>query len=187
METEHPPQPEKPVQPEPPEQVVPPVQNGTGPNGQPGLGTAAKNFADHLSALVRLELELAQLEINRKIGLIAKGAIMAGIAAVLVLYMIGFALAAAAAGIATQTPVWVALLIVTGVLLLIAAILGLLAKSAIKKGAPPVPEQAIHEAKLTTEALKGDSHPEEAAEAVKDEVAEAKDEVAEAVKHDVGQ
>ncbi len=170
METEHPPQPEQPAQPEPPpEQVAPPVQNGAqpGPNGQPGLGTAAKNFADHLSALVRLELELAQLEINRKVGLIAKGAIMAAIAAVLVLYMIGFGLAAAAAGIATQTPVWVALLIVTGALLLVAAILGLLARRAIKKGAPPVPEQAIREARLTTEALKGDAHPEEVGEVVK--------------------
>jgi hypothetical protein len=28
--------------------------------------------------------------------------------------------------------------------------------SKIKKGTPPVPEQAIREAKLTTEALKGD-------------------------------
>jgi len=174
METEHPPQPEQPAQPEPPpEQVVPPVQNGQHPqpNGHPPLGTAAKNFADHLSALVRLEIELAQLEINRKIGLIAKGAIMAGIAAVLVLYMIGFGLAAAAAGIATQMPWWAALLIVTGALLLAAVILGLLAKRAIKKGAPPVPDQAIREAKLTTEALKGEAHPEETAQAMTDEAA----------------
>jgi hypothetical protein len=131
-------------------------------NGQPGLGTAAKNFADHLSALVRLEIELAQLEINRKVSLIAKGLIMAGIAALLVLYLIGFGLAAAAAGIATQLPVWASLLIVAGVLLLAVAILGLLAKRAIEKGAPPLPEQAIREAKLTTEALKGDAHPEAA-------------------------
>jgi len=169
METEHPPEPEHPGQPESaPDQVSPPTRNGQQPepNGQPGLGTAAKNFAEHLSALVRLELELAQLEINRKIGLIAKGAIMAAVAALLVLYMIGFGLAAAAAGIATQTPVWAALLIVTGVLLLAAAILALLAQRAIKKGAPPVPEQAIREARLTTEALKGEARPEEVGEVV---------------------
>jgi hypothetical protein len=30
--------------------------------------------------------------------------------------------------------------------------------TSIKKGTPPVPEQAIQEAKLTTEALKGNGH-----------------------------
>ena len=39
-------------------------------------------------------------------------------------------------------------------LFVLAGLLGLLALRAIKKGTPPVPEQAIREAKLTTEALK---------------------------------
>ena len=47
-----------------------------------------------------------------------------------------------------------ALLLVTVGLLGIAGLLGLLALNRIKKGTPPVPEQAIKEAKLTTEALK---------------------------------
>ena len=37
-----------------------------------------------------------------------------------------------------------------------AGLLGLLALRAIKKGTPPVPEQAIREAKLTSNALKAD-------------------------------
>ena len=49
---------------------------------------------------------------------------------------------------------WLALLIVTLGLFAVAALLGALAQRKIKKGTPPVPEQAIHEAKLTTEALK---------------------------------
>ena len=40
-------------------------------------------------------------------------------------------------------------------ILLVAALLGFLGVRAIKKGTPPVPEQALAEAKLTTEALKG--------------------------------
>jgi hypothetical protein len=51
-------------------------------------------------------------------------------------------------------PTWAALLVVAGILLLQAALLGLLAVNRIQKGTPPVPEQAIAEAKLTTEALK---------------------------------
>jgi hypothetical protein len=46
------------------------------------------------------------------------------------------------------------LLIVTLLLFVLTGLLGLLARGAIKKGTPPVPEQAIEEAKLTTEALK---------------------------------
>jgi hypothetical protein len=49
---------------------------------------------------------------------------------------------------------WAALLIVFGVLALLAVVLLLVGLSAIKKGAPPVPEQAIREAKLTTEAIR---------------------------------
>jgi hypothetical protein len=43
---------------------------------------------------------------------------------------------------------------VTLFLLATAGVLGLLALKAIKKGTPPVPEQAIAEAKLTTAAIK---------------------------------
>jgi hypothetical protein len=45
-------------------------------------------------------------------------------------------------------------LIVTVVLLLVSGLLGMLALGAIKKGSPPLPEQAIREAKLTSAALK---------------------------------
>jgi multisubunit Na+/H+ antiporter MnhC subunit len=46
------------------------------------------------------------------------------------------------------------LLIVTLGLFGLAGVLGVLALGKIKRGTPPVPEQAIREAKLTTEALK---------------------------------
>ena len=50
---------------------------------------------------------------------------------------------------------WLALLLVFGGLLLVALVLGLLALNRIKRGTPPVPEQAIDEAKKTTAAIKG--------------------------------
>jgi uncharacterized protein YneF (UPF0154 family) len=49
---------------------------------------------------------------------------------------------------------WLAILIVTCGLFLVGAILGLIAVNRIQKGTPPIPEQAIREAKLTTEAIK---------------------------------
>jgi hypothetical protein len=123
-----------------------------------GLGSAAKQFAERASTLVRLELELAALELKRKFRLLATGIALGALAAVLLVFAIGFGLASAAAGIATATPVWLALLIVTLGLVLVVGLLGWLAQRAIMKATPPVPEQALLEAKLTTEALKHDGH-----------------------------
>jgi hypothetical protein len=123
-----------------------------------GLGPATKNVAEHASALVRLELELAALELKRKVTKLAMGIAFGLGAGILLLFALGFGIGAAAAGIATATSTWLALLIVTGGLVLLALTLGVLALTALKKGTPPVPEQAIREAKLTTEALKSDGH-----------------------------
>lgn len=123
-----------------------------------GLAGAAKQLAERASTLIRLELELAGLELKRKAGLLGTGIGLAVGAAVLVFYGIGFGLAAIAAGIATATSVWLALLIVFIGLLLVAGVLGFFAQRAIKKATPPVPEQAIQEAKLTTEVLKHNGH-----------------------------
>lgn len=123
-----------------------------------GLGAAAKQLAERASTLIRLELELAGLELKRKAGLFGTGIGLAAGAAVLVFYGVGFGLAAIAAGIATATSVWLALLIVFVGLLLVAGVLGFFAQRAIKKATPPMPEQAIQEAKLTTEVLKHNGH-----------------------------
>jgi len=71
-----------------------------------------------------------------------------------VVYGLGFLFATIAAGLATAMSTWLAILIVTCGLFLVAAILGLIAVNRIQKGTPPIPEQAIQEAKLTTEAIK---------------------------------
>jgi hypothetical protein len=49
---------------------------------------------------------------------------------------------------------WLALLVVTLFLFVVAGVLGLIGLSLIKRGSPPMPEQAIREAKLTTSVLK---------------------------------
>jgi len=121
----------------------------------PGLGATVKSVSERASSLVRLELELAALELKRKASSLATGIGLAVGAAVLLVFALGFGLATIAAGIATALPWWAALLIVTFGILLVAALLGFLGVRAIKEGTPPVPEQALAEAKLTTEALKG--------------------------------
>jgi hypothetical protein len=120
-----------------------------------GVGPAVKEVAEHASALARLEMELATLELKRKVGALGMGVGLGLAAGVFLLFAVGFGLAAGAAALATVFSTWLALLIVFGGLFLLALILGLFALSAIKSGTPPVPEQAVAEAKLTTEAIKG--------------------------------
>jgi hypothetical protein len=124
-------------------------------NSDVGFGDAAKGVAEHASRLASLELELASLELKRKVAALGTGIGLGLAATVLLVFAIGFGLATIAAALATAFATWLALLIVFGGLLLVALILGLFAMRAIKAGTPPVPEQAIHEAKLTTDALKG--------------------------------
>lgn len=125
--------------------------NGTS-NG--GLGGAAKQVAEHASSIARLEVELALLEIKKKVAAlgIGIGALLG--AALFSVFMLGFALATIAAAFATFLPWWLALLIVTGILALATGGLALIGLGALKKGSPPVPEQAIKEAKMTSAALK---------------------------------
>ena len=120
------------------------------------VGTAAKVVAERASSIVRLELELAAMELKRKVKALGFGIAFALGAALFLLFMLAFALATVAAALATAMATWAALLIVTGILALGVGALGMLAVLKFKKGTPPVPEQAIREAKLTTEALNSD-------------------------------
>ena len=127
-----------------------------GTESEQSLGAAARQVAEHGSALVRLELELATLELRRKVAPLAIGIGLGLVAALVVLYALGFALAGGAAALATVLSTWAALLVVAGGLLVLAVLLGLFAAVALKRGGPPVPEQAIEEAKITQETLTGD-------------------------------
>ncbi len=125
-----------------------------GASPKQGVGGAAKQVAEHASALARLELELASLELKHKAGALGAGAVLGVAAGLLALFALGFGLATIAVALALVVDTWLALLIVTVFIFALAGIFGLLALSRIKRGTPPVPEQAIREAKLTTEALR---------------------------------
>jgi hypothetical protein len=119
-----------------------------------GVGGAAKSVAEHASSIARLEIELAAFELKKKVTSLAVGIGMGIGAGLFGLLGLGFVFATIAAALATFLATWLALLIVTIALFLLAGMLGVLALGRIKKGTPPVPEQAIREAKLTTQALK---------------------------------
>jgi len=121
-------------------------------NGGVGVGQAVKEVTDRLKTILTLEIELAKLEVSRKIAAFAVGIAMLVAAAVFALYAVGFLLAALASGLDTWLPHWLADLAVGLGLLLIVLPLALIGRK--KLSSPPVPKRAIHEAKLTSEALK---------------------------------
>jgi hypothetical protein len=125
---------------------------------RPGLRGAAKHVADRARSIVQLEIKLAVDELKQKVAAIGIGIGLLVGAATLLLFAIGFALATIAAAIATAVSTWLALLIVTGGLFLLAGVLVAVGVGAIRKGTPPLPEQAIEEAKLTLEAVKNGKH-----------------------------
>ncbi len=122
--------------------------------GTNGLGGATKLLADHAIAIAKLELKLALLELKKKAAALGVGVGLLVGAAVLGLFGLGFLLAASAAGLATTLPMWLALLIVGIVLVLVTGLLALLGRNSLRRAVPPVPEQAITEAKVTKEAVK---------------------------------
>ena len=82
-----------------------------------GFVARTKSVKQRTQSLVRLNLELAQLEAKKKAMALGVAGGLALLAGVLVVYAIGFAFASAAAGISEALP-WLSLLIVAGLLLL---------------------------------------------------------------------
>jgi O-antigen ligase len=120
------------------------------------VGWAAKEVVDRARSIARLEIELALLEIKRKLLRIALGIGLGAGAAIMALFAVGFLAAGAAAAIALALPVWAALLIVAGGLLGTTLVLAALALVSLRAGTPPLPDEAIEEARLTTETLRTD-------------------------------
>ena len=114
------------------------------------------DVAEQSSSLVREEIELAKTEISEKVGKLLRGSVVgmaAGIFAFLALILIMEGVAWLLAEEVFDGNAWPGFFVEAALFLLIAALAGLVAYRAVQAGAPPVPKQAIEEAKLTKETL----------------------------------
>jgi uncharacterized membrane protein YqjE len=131
-----------------PPQVPPP---GPAPK-EKSVAELVFDVTEGTSSLIREEFELAKAEVTEKVGKLLRGSVV-GIAAgtfaflALILVMEGIAWLLNEEVFDGKT--WPGFFIEAAVFLLIAAAAGLIAYKAVKAGSPPVPEQAIEEAKLT--------------------------------------
>jgi H+/Cl- antiporter ClcA len=125
------------------------------------LGDIVSEVSEKASLLVREEVELAKAEVREKVSKLTKGAgvaLAAGVILVFALVMFLHALAWFIDDLLDVTSaIWAGFAIVTGILILVAAVAGLLARRWLRSGAPPTPELAIEEAKRTREELERQS------------------------------
>lgn len=114
------------------------------------------DVAEKSSSLVREEIQLAKTEISEKVGQILRGSVVglaAGIFAFLALILVMEGIAWLLAEEVFDGNAWPGFFVEAALFLLIAAGAGFVAYRAVQAGSPPVPEQAIEEAKLTKATL----------------------------------
>ncbi|HTT95912.1 MAG TPA: phage holin family protein [Solirubrobacterales bacterium] len=134
----------------------PPVPPPSGPQDERKLGELVFDVTEGVSGLVREEIQLAKAEVSEKAGKIARGAVVgisAGVFAFLALILVMEGIAWLLNEEVFDGKTWPGFFIEAAVFLLIAALAALIAYKAVKAGSPPLPEQAIEEAKLTKEML----------------------------------
>ncbi len=120
-----------------------------------GIRGSTRRVIAHVRAIVQLEQQLAQSELQRKGATVGAGAGVGVAAALFAFFAIGFGLATLAAALALVVDWWLALLIVFVFLIVLVVVLALVARSLVKRGMPLSPEQAIAEARLSAKILKG--------------------------------
>jgi MFS family permease len=106
-----------------------------------------KQLSEQTSRLARQEVELAKAELQTKGRRAGIGAGMFGGAGIFGFYAFGALTAAAILGLATAVAGWLAALIVSAALGVIAGLLALQGKNRVQAASPPVPEQATESVK----------------------------------------
>jgi uncharacterized membrane protein YqjE len=122
-----------------------------GPNER-SVGELVAEVSERATTLVQEEIALAKAEVSEKVGKLLRGSAVgaaAGVFAFLALILVMEGVAWLLNEEVFDGKTWPGFFIEAAAFLLVAALAGLLAYRAVRSGSPPVPEQAIEEAKLT--------------------------------------
>ena len=123
-----------------------------------GVGTALTEVTEHMTAIIREEIELAKAEVSEKVSSLLKGAVVGIAAGIFVVFGLiyllhGFAWLAWWALPVSGSQIFWGFFLVAILLFIVGGLAGYLAAKAFKKGAPPVPAMAIDEAKRVRETI----------------------------------
>jgi uncharacterized membrane protein YqjE len=127
-------------------------------HGQQSVGELVGRATGQLSLLVRQEVSLAKAELAEKSRRAGRGGGLLG-AAGAVGYVGLMALSAAGvAALSLTLPVWAAALVVTAVLLALAAALAVTGRAQLRRAAPPTPERALDSVRADMDEIKERAH-----------------------------
>lgn len=121
----------------------------------PTLGALVQDMTEQMSTLVRDEMRLAQAEMTQKGKAAGLGIGLFGGAGVVALFGVGTLIATVVLLLSLAMSAWLAALIVTVVLFVVAGVLALQAKSSVSKATPVQPEEAIAGVKEDIATVKG--------------------------------
>ena len=118
------------------------------------LGASIGDVRDRGKRVAQLTLELAVAELKRKAMQFGAAFGLFGAAALFGFFFLAFLLAAVAAALAIVLPVWAALLITAGLLLVLMAVCVLIGIGLVRTAKTPVPTQAAEEARAGAATLR---------------------------------
>ncbi|CAN5373302.1 phage holin family protein [soil metagenome] len=108
-----------------------------------------------IQELFHREVELLKAEVIGKLKALGFGAGLIAIAAVVLLFMVGTLLTAAILGLSAVMPDWLAALLVSAFLLIVAAVLAFIGYRVLKGGVPPIPTESFDSVKRDFRAIRG--------------------------------
>lgn len=121
----------------------------------PTLGAIVNQLTTQVPELIRSEIRLAQAEVAEKGKRVGIGVGMFSGAGLMGFFGFGTLLATIILALDLVMPAWLAALIVTVVLFVIAGVLALLGKNKVKEATPLAPERAVSGVKEDIATVKG--------------------------------
>ncbi|MEV1082842.1 phage holin family protein [Streptomyces sp. NPDC050211] len=129
-----------------------------GSGAQEPVSDLVQRASRQLSQLVRDEMRLAQAEMTEKGKRFGRGGGLFGGAGLMGVLTLQALVATVIAALSLAMDVWVAALIVTGVLAAVTALMAALGKRQIGKASPPRPEQTMESVKADMAEIKEKAH-----------------------------
>jgi uncharacterized membrane protein YqjE len=119
------------------------------------------DVSERTSSLIREEVELAKVEVTEKVTKLLRGSAVGAAAGAFAFLALILIMEGVAWLLNEQVfdNFWAGFFVEAAIFLLVAAAAGWFAYKSVKAGAPPVPEQAIEEAKLIRTTIEGDETP----------------------------
>jgi uncharacterized membrane protein YqjE len=139
-----------------PPPTPPPVPPPDSKSAERPVGELVFDVTERASTLIREEIELAKTEVSEKVGKLLRGSavgVAAGVFAFLALILVMEGIAWLLNEEVFNGKAWPGFFVEAAAFLLVAALAGYIAYRAVRAGSPPVPAQAIEEAKRTKEML----------------------------------